>query len=127
MKFQIWARTMTLFSVAGVCIGLVACGSQPRQSGEASSVAALPAQTETARYDLRGKVVAVDKAAKRLTVDHEAITGFMGAMTMAYPVKDDHLLDGLSAGDQVTARVVSAGGSYWLEDFKMTKRRSEVE
>ena len=36
--------------------------------------------------------MAIDKVNKKLTVDHEAIPGFMGAMTMAYPVKDEQLL-----------------------------------
>jgi protein SCO1/2 len=68
------------------------------------------------RYDLKGRVVAIDKPGKRLTVDHEAIPGFMGAMTMAYPVKDEHLLDALSPGEPITAKVMSTGGEFWLED-----------
>ena len=41
----------------------------------------------------------------------------MSAMTMAYPVKDELALGGLSPGDEVTAKVVSDNGSYWLEEI----------
>jgi protein SCO1/2 len=78
---------------------------------------AQPTEANPARYDLNGKVVAVDKSAKRLTVDHGDIPGFMGAMTMPYAVKDEHLLDNLKAGDQISAKVVSTGSEFWLENI----------
>ncbi len=58
------------------------------------------------RYHLKGKVVQVDKAQQHLVIDHEEIPGFMGAMTMPYPVADAATLDRVSPGDQVTADVV---------------------
>ena len=66
-------------------------------------------------------MVAVDKAGKRVTVDAGDIPGFMSAMTMPYAVKDEHLLDKLSAGDQITAKVVSSGGDIWLENIAAVK------
>jgi protein SCO1 len=110
-------RVTSMFSVtlAVLCLGLAACSS-PEPSQAQTPAPAAAAQTAQ-RYDLKGKVVAVDKIGKKLTVDHEAIPGFMGAMTMPYPVKDEHLLDNLSPGDQVTAKVVSSGGEIWLENI----------
>src|SRR5690348_1972586 len=55
------------------------------------------------RYHLRGKVVQVDKAQQHLVIDHEEIPGFMGAMTMPYPVADAATLERVSPGDQITA------------------------
>jgi Cu/Ag efflux protein CusF len=104
-------------TVAGLCIGLMACSSQSKQSEPQTPAASQPQQTQAQHYDLKGKVVSIDKSGKKLTVDGDAIPGFMGAMTMAYPVKDEHLLDHLSPGDQVTAKVVSAGGDFWLENI----------
>ena len=83
----------------------------------ALAAAAAEAPAAPVRYDLRGKVVSVDKANKSLTVDHEVIPGFMGAMTMPYAVKDEHLLDNLKPGEQVTAKVVATTNEYWLEDI----------
>jgi protein SCO1/2 len=70
----------------------------------------------SATYPVKGKVVAIDSAGKRLTVDHEAIPGFTSAMTMTYPVKDGRQLEHLSKGDAVSARLVTSGGDLWLED-----------
>ena len=69
------------------------------------------------RYTLNGRVVSIDAVAKAVTVDHEAIPGFMGAMTMPYPVKDSQLLEHLSKGQQITATVVRTGDEYWLENI----------
>jgi protein SCO1 len=107
---------LILIAIVGLCGGLFGCGGEPRQKNSAPQKTQA-SESQPARYDLKGKVVAVDKDGKRLTVDHEAIPGFMGAMTMAYPVKDEHLLDNLAAGDQVTAKVVANGADYWLEDI----------
>jgi protein SCO1/2 len=103
-------------TIAALGLGLMSCSSEPRQSDAQTAAPAQSQQAPTERYDLKGKVVAVDKPGKRLTVDHEAIPGFMGAMTMPYPVRDEHLLDNLSPGDRITAKVVSAGGEFWLEN-----------
>ena len=102
-----------LFVVAG-CSPSPKQDTSPAPKQETSSVA-------STRYDLKGKIVSVDKSAKQLTVDHEAIPGFMGAMTMGYPVKDERALDGLAPGDQITAKVVSSNGSYWLEEMTVVK------
>ena len=76
------------------------------------TAAAVPAK----RYTLNGRVVSLDAAAKTLTVDQEAIPGFMGAMTMPYPVRDSQLLEHLSKGQAITATVVRTGDEYWLEN-----------
>jgi Cu/Ag efflux protein CusF len=36
-------------------------------------------------------------------IDHQEIKGFMMAMTMTYKMKDAKLLDGVEAGDLITA------------------------
>jgi hypothetical protein len=43
-------------------------------------------------------------------------------MTTAYPARGAHILEALTPGDQLTAKVVSSGGSYWLEDIAVTQR-----
>lgn len=48
-----------------------------------------------------GAVVATVPAASQLVVDHEAIAGFMDAMTMGYRVDPPDLLEGLQPGDRV--------------------------
>ena len=48
-----------------------------------------------------GVVTAVDRAKGWLTLDHEAIDGFMGAMEMMYRVEPARLTAGLRVGDRV--------------------------
>lgn len=75
-------------------------------------------------YPLKGKVVAVDAANRKITIDHEEIVNFMPAMTMAFVVreKDAALLEGVNPGDEVTARLVAPDSRYWIEDLVVVKR-----
>jgi protein SCO1/2 len=74
------------------------------------------------RYHLKGKVVQVDKAQQHLVIDHEEIPGFMGAMTMPYPVADAATLERVSPGDQITADVVVGDNQVRLENVVVVKK-----
>jgi protein SCO1/2 len=54
-------------------------------------------------YKLRGKVVRTDAASCEVTLNHDAIPGFMDAMTMPYKLKDANILSELHPGDVLTA------------------------
>lgn len=54
-------------------------------------------------YKLRGKVVSTNPATGEVTLDHEAIPGFMDAMTMPYKLKDESIVGELHPGDVITA------------------------
>jgi protein SCO1/2 len=83
-----------------------------------------PPEGRTTSYPLRGTVVAVDVAERQITIAHEEIPGFMPAMTMDFVVlrKDAALLQGVSPGDQVTARLVVPDSRYWIEDLVVVKK-----
>lgn len=68
---------------------------------------AMPAPT-AAVFEGKGTVVAVVPEAKQIVLDHEAIEGLMGAMTMGYAVASDDLLQGLNAGDTVRFKIDAA-------------------
>jgi protein SCO1 len=74
------------------------------------------------RYHLVGKVVAVDARGSSVIVDHQAIPGFMDAMTMAYPVRDVRILAPLNVGDEITADVVVASDGAYLDNIVVTKK-----
>jgi protein SCO1 len=57
-------------------------------------------------YHLRGKVVSTDAAHGIAVLDHDAIPGFMEAMTMPYQLKDASVLSELHPGDVITADVL---------------------
>jgi len=76
------------------------------------------------RYPLKGKVVEVDLANRKVTIAHEDIPGFMPAMTMPFVVleKDAALLRGMGPGDEITATLVAPDSRYWLEDVVVVKK-----
>jgi protein SCO1 len=57
-------------------------------------------------YKLRAKVVAGNPATGEVTLNHDAIPGFMDAMTMPYKLKDPSILSELHPGDVITADVL---------------------
>jgi len=74
------------------------------------------------RFELRGKVVAVDKAQRQVTIAHEQIKGFMDAMTMPFNVKDDWAMSVLRPGQAVEATLVVKGDRSWIEGLKISQR-----
>lgn len=74
--------------------------------------------TNVKRYEIRGKVISVDKSAKRATIAHEEIKDFMEAMTMDFPIHEDWVWNDLVPGVGIRAELVvdsSAKDPYWLE------------
>jgi protein SCO1/2 len=69
---------------------------------------ALAACSRGKQYEMRGQVLGVNQEKAEVLVDHEAIEGWMPAMTMSYTVSDPALLSGLQPGDLITARVSAA-------------------
>jgi protein SCO1/2 len=73
-------------------------GAKPADQGSAT--------TNFKVYKLRGKVVSTNSATGEVTLNHEAIPGFMDAMTMPYKLKDPTILGELHPGDTITADVL---------------------
>ena len=69
-------------------------------------------------YPLKGKVIAVDVAAKTVMIDHEDIPGLMKAMKMTFSVEDAKILDGISPGSLVEGKVKHASDKYVLTELK---------
>ena len=98
--------------IALLVVGMVGCSSSKPQP--AVSSAQPTADAGAKRYHLEGTVVSIDRRQKRVMVDGKDIPGFMGAMTMPYPVVDDQTLDRLKPGGQITADVVVTGNEIHL-------------
>jgi protein SCO1/2 len=81
---------MAAFLIAG-------CRTSPRPDADIAS------DSPHTTYKLRGKVVSTNSSTGEVTVNHEAIPGFMEAMTMPYKVKDENILSELHTGDAITA------------------------
>lgn len=97
-----------------IAIALNGCHRESGQSGQ-------PDASSVKHYMVRGRVVEVDADQKSVTISHEAIPGFMGAMTMPYQVKDPSVLTELHPGDRITATLVDEDErKFYLDDFVIT-------
>ncbi len=92
-------RRLLACSLLGILL-LAGCHSGPK-----SGAAGASAQNFKV-YKLRGKVVSTNSAKGEVTLNHEAIPGFMEAMTMPYKLKDPGILSELHPGDAITADVL---------------------
>ena len=103
--------------VAAVCLialtGCVKNDPMPERLAEKREDAA-PAK----QYDLRGEVISVDADDRIAKIKHDEIVGWMGAMTMDFPVKDDADLAKLKPGKQIRAKVNVQDLSYWLSGIE---------
>lgn len=89
---------LVLALTAGALAGLGGCTRKPSVSG--------PVAAPESHF-IRGNVVAVDPAQHTVMLAHEAIPGFMPAMTMEYKVADPAVLTELHAGDRITADLLN--------------------
>jgi len=73
-------------------------------------------------FALKGKVMSVDRVAKTATVEHGDIPGYMDAMTMPFPVRQDEVWDVLTPGSEIHADLVvdNANARYWLENISVS-------
>jgi len=75
------------------------------------------------RYELKGKVVTVDKKGHVVTIAHEEVKDYMDAMTMPFRLKDESYLDIMQEGDKVIATLVITDSRSWLEDVVVSQER----
>jgi protein SCO1/2 len=75
-------------------------------------------QTSVKSYDARGVVRQIAADRLKATIQHEAIPGFMSAMTMEFNVKDTNELNGISPSDEITFKLVVGGNESWIEGVR---------
>src|SRR5262245_2817471 len=68
----------------------------------------------TGTFAGRGVVKDVLPRERQVVIAHEAIPGFMGAMTMGFEVKDAGLLEGVAKGQEVTFTVEKTQDSLYV-------------
>jgi protein SCO1/2 len=78
------------------------------------------------RYEIRGKVLGVDKANRTVEISHEEIKDLMPAMTMPFVVKDQWPFDVLKRGSVINATLIVDGPRSWLEDVVITEETSDT-
>jgi protein SCO1/2 len=101
-----------LLSLVGIiCLVTISCG---RASNNAK------------RYELKGKVVAVEADKHLVTIAHEEIKDYMPSMTMPFTVPDDSAYSILRPGDQISALLVVDGARSWLEELVIRQESTDI-
>lgn len=98
-----------LFIFLSAILLFTACQKADTQTSESANAK---------RYPFKGKIVSVDKANKKASIEHEKIEGFMDAMTMDFPIKDNWVWEDLTPGSEIRAELVydkNAKSPYYLE------------
>lgn len=114
------SRTILYAGVFVLVLGMLACGpTEPPQTKDAAAESA--ADDDPQRYDLRGKVVQLETENKAAVIDHEEIKGWMDAMTMRFPVKEQADWDKLTVGAQIEATVFVTPEGFHIGDVKVVE------
>jgi protein SCO1/2 len=107
----------------GACLALLAiCFNGCRSQSEPQSFT--PPTPHPATYEhhpLHGTVLGLSPQTSQITVRHDAIPGFMPAMTMSYMVKDSSVLARLQTGDEINATMLVPDNaeSYQLDQIQV--------
>lgn len=104
---------VTLFFALLSLIFFTACSS--------SNAPAANDDANVQRYKLHGTVVSVDPQAKTAGIEHDAIPGYMAAMTMDFPIRADWVWNDMKPGSEIRADLLvdNKNGKYWLENISL--------
>lgn len=72
-------------------------------------------------FQARGVIEKVEAEQGDVVVRHEAIAGYMEAMTMPFHVRDAKKLKELKPGDTITFRLNVAGREGWIDEVKVAQ------
>jgi protein SCO1/2 len=94
----------------------------------AGSLFAAPATADpdAKSYPARGVVEQVAPGLRQVTIHHQAIPGFMMAMTMDFPVLNTNELHGIAPGDEITFTLVVTETNDWVENIRLLGHSSDV-
>ena len=98
-------------ALAAALLLLVSCAKSP--------AAAKPLGEKGEKlYSVKGKILGRDASDNSLRLDHEAIPGFMEAMTMDYPVRGANVQALPADKSKIVARLHVTDDKVWITDVK---------
>jgi protein SCO1/2 len=102
---------LTIVAVGGIS----GCHSSPKGKTDASS-------SSGKQYSVRGKIISVDVKDAVISLDTEAIPGFMEAMTMAYTLQNPSIASELHPGDKIAAQLQIGAQGAVLSDITILEQ-----
>jgi protein SCO1/2 len=73
--------------------------------------------TAVKRYPIEGEILKVNPGDQTATIKHSEIKGWMGAMTMDYPVPSKTDMGKLHSGDHIKGTVFVQDEEFWVGDI----------
>ncbi len=95
---------------------LAACHRSP----EASTQRIQAVSTNRQVFEVHGTVLAIHPKQKTVEIKHEAVPGYMPAMSMPFDVKDTNELAGLEPGEPVIFRLTVTDTEGWIDQIRRT-------
>jgi protein SCO1/2 len=80
----------------------------------------LPAPKQT--FTVNGTVKELEPDGKTVVIQHEAISNYMGAMTMPFEVRDTNVLRGLKPGDAITFHLIVTSTEGWIDSITVRQK-----
>jgi protein SCO1/2 len=99
-----------------VLVLTVSCSKIPQ--GSEAQADSKDLNTNQQIFQAKGLVVEVKAREKQVEVKHEAIPGYMPAMTMPFDVKDTNELAGLEPGQLIRFRLVVTKTEGWIDQIQ---------
>lgn len=75
-------------------------------------------------FEVKGRVVGFGDDGRTMIVEHEAVPGYMPAMTMPFKARAANELEGLELGDAVGFRLVVTSERSWIERVERLPQES---
>ncbi len=107
---------LVVLSIAVIC-GISGCHNSSKRKADNASTSSANKQ-----YSVRGKVISVDVKDGVISLDTEAIPGFMEAMTMAYTLENPSVASELHSGDKITAQLQLNAQGAVLSDIAIIQQ-----
>jgi protein SCO1/2 len=92
------------------CAMLVFAACQKQQSAPPEH----PSVPDRQDFFVSGWVKELSPGGKTIVIQHEAISNYMGAMTMPFEVHDTNVLNGIKPGDAITFHLVVTATDGWI-------------
>jgi protein SCO1/2 len=115
---------MKTFNVLCALLLLFAAGCKPK-SKPVEPTAPAASEPSGRTYAARGIVRQITPDRHTATIQHEAIPGFMSAMTMDFTVPATNELNGIAPDDEITFKLVVRENDSWIEDVRFVSHRIE--
>jgi protein SCO1/2 len=110
---------MRCLNIFCAVVMFIAAGCKPKPPVPVAS------EPSAKSYAARGVIREISPDHHTVTIQHDAIAGYMPAMTMEFPVKDTNELHGISPSDEITFKLVVRENDDWVEGVHFVAHRIE--